>query len=683
MDVRDTNCQLRDAAAAPALADDNDAVRMVNRARRRQLAPHAIAAGLLLSGFAAETVAALTGMQALITAVVALISYGAVAVMAALSAKRHTPRRGRLMAAGLTSSTWLTAASLGINIELIAFLALVECGFGLHHWKTERAPIAPAELPTAAPVAEPAPQPEPEPTPLDVVEGRWGEKVYTSGRGIKGELQDGHNDEIGLTWTLALEDGLVLADVQRRLPNIASLLGIGEGNIQVDALPLMPDEQRDESRVRLQIVTNSPVIDAVPYVVPEMVDGFAPLGPYSDGRGIAAIPIVARKSVRNTVIIGSSGYGKSSTMNGLAATVTANYPTVKLHFDPKGNSSPDLQNNSTVGLPGLDDAELFTRAVEKLCEGRGYESILNGWSGYEPSTQRPIYLIIIDECDMLFGLPGMGKRWGVIAKTGRALGIPLLLATQYAGIIAFGNSETLRSNIANVVLMRTNSNSSDTLIAPGLPPSRSLPDDPGYGYLRAEGARRVSARAAILRSSDDAEPGQEHAGIVLYRHKDAAVDEIGRAALGELLVDPKQRKAARMIAIRVKLRKFLAGEKTAATNTAPADGAKLFSFPRIADYMPEPKGPQLSGPEQRYLEVLDQLGGKPRMREMERALVLKETHTRNLRDALVAKGLLVQLAGADGKPVAGRYGRPGVTLTATDDNEPDNAEEGAPVSATA
>jgi hypothetical protein len=269
----------------------------------------------------------------------------------------------------------------------------------------------------------------------------------------------------------------------------------------------------------------------------------------------------------------------------------------------------------------------------------------------------------------------MGRRWGQIAKICRALGVPLLLATQYAGIVAFGNSELLRSNIGNVVLMRTDSNSSDSLIAPGLPPSRSLPDEPGYAYLRAKGARRVSMRSAILRSSDDAEPGQEHAGIVLQRHADAPVDQIGQVALGELLFDPAERKAARKASLREKFVKFLEGKSAAqrgALATAAAQAESGFTFPKIDDFFPPmPAAPTFSAPEQRYLEVLDQLGGKPRMRDMERALGLGETRVRDLRNDLLAKGALVQLAGPDGKPIAGRYGRPGTTLTAGE-SEPDD-----------
>jgi hypothetical protein len=288
--------------------------------------------------------------------------------------------------------------------------------------------------------------------------------------------------------------------------------------------------------------------------------------------------------------------------------------------------------------------------VERLVEGRQLESAHNDWSIFKASPERPIYTITIDECDMLFALKGMADRWAVIAKTGRALGILLILATQYAGLKAFGGSEMLRSNMAgggSVLLMRTESNTSDGLIAPGLPPSRFLPEAKGYGYLRAEGARRVAMRAMVLRSADDAERGVPHAGDMLARHCDVPADEIGRAALGELLVPPAEREAANRAVIAAKLAAFLAGRVAPALqrDTVADDGeyGQIIAFPSALG-----PGP-LTDAQKAVLAAVE--AGHSRPVDIQRATGYSETWVLRQTKALVARGL-IENAGSD---VYGNY----------------------------
>lgn len=684
MSTQAPNHTVRNAATAQNLLNNDDITRMVNGHRRHQVTPHAIAATLLLLGVSAAQVAAYLDLHTLVTAATAMLSYGAALATGALMGKRGRVMTRRERLAVLAAATWLTLASLGINGPLIFLLLMLSGAVGLKHWRDRRrpavipTPVIPA--PTALPTSE-----------LDKYEGRWIRKVATNGsKGISGaELVGGVADEIGMTWTVELINGETLSGVQARIGSIASLLGISAKNLQFDARPCEQGEMDDDSRIRMQIITSSPVINAVPYRVPVITDGRIPIGPYADGRTIASIPLVTRNSVRSIVVIGSSGSGKSSLINGLLISIRANFPTVTLTLDPKGNSSPDLRKNSTVAMVGLGEAEAFTRAVERLCEGRGYESALHGWSGYKPDAikadgtrvTRPLYVVVIDECDMLFGLPGMGKRWGLIAKILRALGIPLILASQYAGIRVFGFDEVLRSNIPNVLLMRTDSNTSDKLIAPGLPPSRFLPAEPGYGYLKAEGARRASLRAAVVRSSDDAALDEEHAGILLARHGDVEVDAIGRVALGNLLEAPAEREATNLKSIETKLREFLSGKTIKPKATQDADGGgdlssgfgKILRFPTFAEaFGPTTAAPALSPSEQRYLTILDAYvaggGGVPGMREIERLSGWAETTARNYRDSLVTKGVLAKLS-------YGRYGRPGTPVAAeSDDDESELAD---------
>lgn len=589
MSKRTTNQRIGHAAAVE-LAERDD-VRKCRRRRlqmayrlRRQLAPHLITAAILIAGLGVDLVAFLVGSPLATTLIVLGATSGAVGLTAIAAGSRIPARhRGRLLAAGITGSGWLTLITqAGITWDTIAALMIAEQVIAAGHWRAVRIgypapeantdPAADAEADENEPVS-PAASPAATARELDRFEGLWETRVATNAsKGVKDSiLVGGHHDGVAYAWIAQLEHGDTLTTVRSRTRSIASLLGIRADNLLFDDLPLEQGEVGDDSRILVQIVTASPVCEAVPYEVPTVPDGLMPIGPYVDGRSSGVLPIVTRKSAHSTVVIGSSGVGKTSTTNGLVVSIRKNIPTVTLYMDPKGNSSPDLRKHATVALLGLDEAELFTRAVERLCEGRGYEHGLNDLSGFTASIDHPLYLVVVDECDMLYGLPGMGKRWGTIRKTGRALGVVNLDATQYGGTKAFGNDEMLRSNTTNVVLMRTESNTSDRLIAPGLPPSRFLPRQPGYAYLRAEGARRMALRAMVLRSSDDAEPGADHAGLLLERYPDVEVDAVGRVALGELLVPREQREAETRKSVERKYLAFLAGPSAPDAATAVAD----------------------------------------------------------------------------------------------------------------
>lgn len=629
--------RVAESAACDALVRRMD----LSAHQRRQAVPHLVAAGLLVAGCTAALVAFLTGSPVLVAAVVAVVAFGAVAVAGTVPLVRdRLPARwrGRLLLAGLSASTWLTLAALGVGWGMVAVLLAGEYTLGAGWWREHRLPH---RTTTATPkVARPVVA---EPVGLERYETRFAEKVATHAKGVLGGTLSQGAEEGGIySWALDMVNGETLADIQSRAGSIASLMGLPVAALAFDPWPIETGELGDESRIRMQILTASPVFEAVPYQVPELVDGRVPLGPWVDGRGVAAVPMVARDGVRHLVVIGSTGVGKSSTVNGVICSMRANFPTVTVYLDPKGNSSPDLRKNATVAVLGLDDAAWFTTAVERLCEGRRYESAYHDWSTYQPSIERPIYIVVLDECDMLYELKGMAARWAVIAKTSRSLGVQLVNATQYAGLRAFGGSEMLRSNMVgggSVVLMRTSSNTSDKLIAPGLPPSRFLPADKGYAYLQAEDTRRVALRSTVLRSADDADPGVPHAGDLLARYPDVEPCRIGRVALGELLVPAAQREAANRAAVGAKLEAFLAGSfTTTKVDTSLTDAEDDALLGEVIAFPTALRPERLSDAEQAVLAAVR--AGTVRPVDIQQATGYGETHVLNQLKTLVERGLV-------------------------------------------
>lgn len=383
-----------------------------------------------------------------------------------------------------------------------------------------------------------------------------------NGKAAGSVLTDGTRTENYLEYALTM-DGQTLTQLQGRAVEIASDLDVDPLQLVFDSPPANPDGWRSAKRATLRYVTRSPILTVVDYTGPRYQDGRIGIGPHVDGEGWGEWVLFGENSMRNGVVIGSTGSGKSGLMNGLVASGRASRQIVTIYLDPKRNSSPELAKTAAVPVLGLERADEFTTAVETLIYGRGLESAVHDWPGFEGSPGRPGYWVIIDECDMLFALPGMAARWGMIAKTGRALGVGLLLATQIDGVMAFGNNEMLRSNVAvgNVVLMRTESASSGgKLIAPDLPSSRTLPaNKPGYAYLRAEDARLAPLRAAHLRSVQDCPDGY-NALTALRQYPDAPMCAIGRRAFAAFLTgDPEQRREQDKDRMRAQLGALLEG----------------------------------------------------------------------------------------------------------------------------
>jgi hypothetical protein len=509
--------------------------------------------------------------------------------------------RRRYYVAGTVSSLWIVLSMFTgpgwVMLAILWTIQAVVAGPWLRSHAVERpvvvAPITPAgELPPPGEnESEDGEGSTADVIALEDVGARWAKKIaIRNGGQVPGsKLTEGKRVDNVLEFSLQLNGGQILTDVQSRAERIASGLEMDPLQLVFDQ-PTMDGQWRNASKIRMQVVLDSPITNVVPFVKPMHRDGRILLGPYADGRGWAEYVLFSEDSMRNGVVIGSTGSGKSGLITGLVASARAmKGPDVKgvlrpivavAYLDPKQNSAPDLADNATVTELGLERAEEFTQAVEKLIELRGLESGINKWPGFTPTPERPGMLIVIDECDLLFKLPRMAERWAAIAKTGRALGVGLLLATQYAGMVAFGNSEMLRSNIAagNVILMRTESNTSDRLIAPELPDSRSLPDSPGYGYLKAKDSRTAPFRAAYLPATHNA-PDAYNAGVALRENPDAdlALDRVARKAI-ELVMPPGMNRETKAEADRQRMAERLAKELG-----EPVTPPKAATQPTVAD----------------------------------------------------------------------------------------------------
>jgi len=565
----------------PTAATDSDRQERIRRGQRARRLPLKAAVGTAYAGYlawgigeAAEHFAGPAG-HVLVSGATAVTSGAVVAGMR--FAVRHRIGRWsrRFWCSGIGASTWATAASVdGAGWGLLGVLAIGTAACSAGWLRAHEVPIPDSgivEVPT------------PTTARVDVVgdlAARWAREVSANPKlAPECNLTGGHGLSNRCEFTLELASGMTLAKIRSAHEGIASAMRLDA--MQITFAPPLPGANgfRDSSRADVSIILSSPITGAVYYDGPSYNyrngHGRIGLGPYVDGENWATYELFRPRGMFSGVVIGSTGKGKSSVVNGIVCSARSSGNIVTLYLDPKGNSSPDLARHATVTEIGLDRAELFTQTVETLVRWLGKQASADNEAGFTPGQGRPGYLIVIDECDMLFGMKGMGDRWGLIAKISRSLGAALLLATQYGGTKAFGNSEILRSSIrvGNVVLMRTESNTSDTLIAPDMPKSTTLPTEPGYAYLKNDSSIPAALRSSWLLTGDEDVPAgfpahlaDFNADVALARYPDAPMCPIGRKAT-ELLAGngtQQERQEARAARLRREIAAFLDG-------TAPAD----------------------------------------------------------------------------------------------------------------
>lgn len=542
--------------------------------QRRRTLPVKAAAATAAAGTAGWGVAALAGMLAgpagYLIAVAATPAAAAITLAAVRLAHQERAEQWsgtyRTASAGAVGWIALTTAlgpgwwSWLLGGVLVGGSALVGQPWMRHHAAAVPALTAPGPKLQLSPMQDVT-----EPDRLDDVDlfaVEWHRKVgRQNGKAPGSSLTDGRPFDNGLEFALTMS-GQTLPELQARLAGIASDLDCDPMQLVLDDPPPNVDGWRSAKRATLRYVTRSPITSTVHWTEPQYRAGQIGIGPYADGMGHAQIELFGEDSMRNGVAIGSTGSGKSGLLNGLVASGRASGHVITIYLDPKVNSSPDLAASASVVALDLDRVEEFTTAVEMFLRGRRLESGINDDPGFTPSRDRPGYWVIIDECDMVFSLPTMAQRWGLIAKTGRALGLGLLLATQIDNVTAFGNNEMLRSNVAAgfVVLMRTESASSGgKLIAPDLPTSRTLPQVPGYAYLKAPDSRRASLRAAYLPSSKKC-PDGFNSLVALQQYPDAPMCPIGRRAFEAFLTGSKEERRERdKDRLRAEFERFMGG----------------------------------------------------------------------------------------------------------------------------
>lgn len=487
---------------------------------RKQLIPHYITAGLLGLAEAIHTLAAqaqAAGTAALLAGL-AIAGTGA-AGMWLLRRRQQLLAGWTLWAALLSTATaiWMVVAVLhGVTWGTFAAALAAEYSFGARWWRHHRheQPTGRFDDLTDAAVVEPEVEISHE--LIATFPRRWTERIGCTGGVLAGSALVGHKEFThGIEYVLRLVGGKQdLATVLSVLSKIAS--GLEHPASRLIAEPFLDEEgEENPALVRFTVVTSSPVKDDVFFREPIIRRGYIPIGPYADGRGMAAYQLFKKKRLLNGMVVGGTGSGKSRLLEliGLVAMWTGYIHVI--HADGmNGNSCPMLWEHTEHY--GRDDADLLLDRLEAMQSYREEELGRQKKSGFRPSREFPGVLLIGDETHRMITDKNW-MRWCNLAREINKLGMAMLLADQDAKLSTWKDG-TMRASLqaGNGIGLRVKDRAAGQIMDSGGFNLFDLPKKAGTGYVMESDdpeARQAPYRGQWLPDYDDAFPVDEETEI--------------------------------------------------------------------------------------------------------------------------------------------------------------------------
>jgi hypothetical protein len=398
--------------------------------------------------------------------------------------------RKRFRIAGIAAALWVgSAATAGPSWDAVLWLAVLTVVFSASWWRHHRMGYPTGPLP-------------PDQPDLSVV-GMWSRHVGNNDGPVPGSfLTDKTDTRNGEQYAVNLVPGKqTLATALGVVDKIQSGLNVEHGHLVLEQHP-----SRLPTKLTLTVVRRSPVRETVHYQGPSVVDGVVHLGLYADGDGMAPWRLWTPGETANSgsgwggLVIGGIGSGKSRLLEELCIGAMSTGWTVVWFVDPQGGaSSPALQEHADWYCETDDGSVLdMLKALEAIAAKRAKENAAprRKWMGFDPSPDRPLILVVIDEAHEVFSDKRYTERWEKLARKCRKVGIGFVALSQYPGLTSFGGSEPLRAAVmgGNGVIMYADSNQNRQLMPGVVVDPLTLPKDlPGFGYtLESRGFGRTA-----------------------------------------------------------------------------------------------------------------------------------------------------------------------------------------------
>lgn len=411
----------------------------------------------------------------------------------------------------------------------------------------------------------------------------WNTYVNQKGQIMPGaELNFGEHFGHGTQFTVRLVRGKQRFEhLLKALPDIAYALDVPEGEVSVDPNP------RRQLEPTLTITTSRPDTTYTgPVVAREGSSVYIEIGPYTDGLGVVRYQLLAdqlsddelaqgvtpRGSAIGGYVLGDKGSGKSRLIESIALGAMAEGVEV-WYLDPQGGaSSPVLQKHAHWPLMGLDgdDGKQFgnvddlLNALDGVVAVRQDENSAIDATGFQHTRERPMILVVIDECHQVFGAldpktnERFGKQFGDVDRIARKLGIGFLGGSQAPSQDVFGGDTTLRNGMAgaNAYLLKYNGSNAKlafgTLDDSVVAGAQRLETNLGLGYA-INGDRPLAVFQN--RYCPDLEP-------FFHSLPTGGLDELARIGAGEAYARRHQAVEANRAATQERLEAYRTGKVT-------------------------------------------------------------------------------------------------------------------------
>lgn len=525
---------------------------------RRQALPHYVLAAIAVTALIARAAVHYTGNPTAVATTVATVL--AVAMLIAglmLRTRISTPWRERAAVLALAVAVWLVVVPVvGFSWNAVGLLMLAGYAAALPWWRRHRIPN-PTSKPIAAAMAE------------ESVPQLWRTNIGAKDGTLAGSyLTDETHTRSGVAYAMQLRPGKhSIGSALAALPLIASGLRCDPADLVIDRHPT-----GDASRGMIQVITRSPIKQTITFPGPQYdpATGTIRMGLFADGESDPLWRLYTENSMWGGVIIGGPGSGKSRLTEELAISAQDSGCTTIFYGDPQeGASSPALAEHANYVARGVPAIVKMLRGLERITKWRAKENAVAGLEGFTPSPERPGILVILDECHRVFANEEARILAEWIAREGRKVGVAIICASQYPGLITFGNSEALRSAImiGNAVVLRTASKTTKGIMAGLEFDPAFLPAIPGYAYLVDTTG---NGRTAPFRSYYVSDPA-----AWLADTRQVELDQLSANAFGPEYTERHALATAAADALRAELEAMKAGPLTRAqTEHEPAPAGR-------------------------------------------------------------------------------------------------------------
>jgi DNA segregation ATPase FtsK/SpoIIIE, S-DNA-T family len=327
----------------------------------------------------------------------------------------------------------------------------------------------------------------------------------------------------------AYEVDHILRDKSR----IEGALGAERGTLRLE-----PDGKSTNS-VRWQVIERDPHAAAQPWPLPTHLGRAEEpmvLGPREDGEMAKVQRFVPGVGVRNMLIAGQQGSGKSSLINVECATGAVAEDEFMIGFDFKEVELTPWKGVLGYMTASVAKARALVMAITEdevgLLAVRQRKLAKRGARCWDTKIDGPIITIIIDEAKDLLGM-GDSKlvdRFALIGTKGRALGVRFAMATQYPTLEAIGSSQ-IRQQIRHRFCFRMQDDQGEGFVMPGhvVRADRISDDRPGTCYfLNSDKLESMPIRILYLDDETVAAVASARAGLTpeLDRESEMALTEL-------------------------------------------------------------------------------------------------------------------------------------------------------------